>query len=114
MMICVGWTDSYNDDVKTVNATRDHICAIADRVRKREYNFSNQQTMLPYMSAAVFNDNTKIMLSSEVIGMVMQKAYGDQKMPARKTPFDTLADPVNGVLYEAPKFIPGNDNGNKV
>jgi hypothetical protein len=103
----IGWTSPYDDVYPTVNCTPERQKSLAERIRKREYNFTHfDHEMMPYCTP-VYSDKVICKLSKHQWDSTLREAYKESSIGARQMPMDVLsAKPVNGILYEKDKFIP--------
>ena len=103
----IGWTSMYDEVYPTVNFTPERKKALAERIRKREYNFTHfDHEMMPYC-IPVYSDKVVCKLSKSQLDSTMSEAYKETSLGARLMPMDVISSkPVNGILYEKDKFIP--------
>ena len=102
----IGWTSPYDNVYPTVSFTPERKKALAERIRKRGYNFTHfDHEMMPYC-IPVYSDKVVCQLSKSQLDSTFNDAYKDIQIGDRKIPMDALSStPIDGVLYEKNKFI---------
>ena len=101
----IGWISSYEDVYPTVNFTPERKKALAERIRKRAYNFTHfDHEMMPYC-IPVYSDKVVCKLSKAQWDSTLSEAYKEIPIGVRLMPMDVITSkPINGVLYEKSKF----------
>lgn len=103
----IGWTSLYDDVYPATSFTPERKKALAERIRKRGYNFTHfDHEMMPYC-IPVYSDKVVCKLSKSQLDSAMNEAYKETPIGARLMPMDVISSkPVNGILYEKDKFVP--------
>jgi hypothetical protein len=103
----IGWVSPYDDIYPVVSFTPERKKALAERIRKREYNFTHfDHDMMPYCTP-VYSDQVVCKLSKSQWDNVIHEAYKESQIGERRMPMDAISlKPIDGVLYEKDKFIP--------
>jgi hypothetical protein len=113
MSIVVGWTSAYDGKYPTVTLTDDRKKALVERIRKREYYFTQfDHEFLPY-GCPFYDDGVLCVLTKPQWDTVINEAYKDSHPSQRLMPMDVITrPPKNSVLYEKEKFEPKGDKTN--
>ena len=113
MSTVIGWTDCFSGKFPVVTFTEDRKKALAERIRKRKYNFNfTDHQFLPYC-CPVYEDKVVCELNKPQWDAVMSEAYKEIPRGARLLPQDSIEDkPINGVLYEKKKFYMKGEQNN--
>lgn len=103
----VGWVSAFLSPYKTVKFTAERRKALVDRIKKRGYNFTqNDHQFLDY-AAPFYEDNVLCVLTKQEWDEVMDEAWGDYPLGPRLMPEDIIdRPPINDVLYEKEKWEP--------
>ena len=103
----IGWTSPYDDVCPTVSFTPERKKALAERIRKREYNFTHfDHEMMPYCTP-VYSDKVVCKLSKSQWDGAIHEAYKESQIGERRMPMDVISSkPIDGILYEKDKFVP--------
>ena len=104
-MKVVGWTDCYLGYYPVVEFTADRKRALAERIRKRRYNFNYQDHCFLSCCCPVYDDMTTCELTKAQFDSVMSEAYKDIPLGQRLLPQDVIDRSVRyHVLFEKEKF----------
>ena len=103
----VGWTSAYLSPYKNVKFTKERRDTLIDRIRKRQYNFTHSDHSYLDYAAPFYEDEVVCVLTKAEWDGVISDAYKDFPLGPRLMPEDVIdRNPINGVLYEKPKWEP--------
>lgn len=103
----IGWTDAYTTSCPIALFSEGRKKALIERMKKRQYSFQHKDhEIMPYC-APYYNDGVICVLTREQWNDVMDSVYKDVPYAPRLLPMDVIeSKPINGILYEKPKFAP--------